>query len=317
MITLLATHEGDVRHGPTITLIDIADETLDWLGRKREPWARLARMRLAWTAPTAAIALVVATRGAYDDRRVALALRGAGQVCTAGWADSELLDALDRCARFMDSLGEEWTRVAELRNLARRVIASATPPEILDLSLLVDGDGWADQAREAARTHPAATVSPLVRLLGDLGPRKPSQRWWKDVENALRPVEARQLLLQWLELAAAAEAVPEWPGSRIGYCCGVLFVGTNVDLVRAAVLATSRLPEDASPAEALGTLARRGSAHNGMAGMPEALALKVASAAVDALSLRGSEADRLVLARLLTDLHRRDLVKRVAAALAD
>lgn len=317
VLVLLAANHGDDRCGPVMVFIDIWDERLDWLGREREPWVSLARMRLAWTAPTAALALDGSIQGSYDDRRVALALKGAKQVCAAGHADTALLDALDRCQGYLASIGDEQNRIVELRNLLRRVVASATPPEILDLSLLVDGDAWAEPAREAARAHPSAEVAPLVRLLGDLGPRKPSQRWWKDAERALQPAGARRLLRRWLELAATTKVVPEWPGSQIGYCCGCLFVGTNIDTVRAAVLASSRLPEDGVPAEVLGTLARRGSEHNGMAGMPEALSLKVASAAVDALALRGGGADLLVLTALKDDLQRRDLLKRVTAALTE
>ena len=37
---------------------------------------------------------------------------------------------------------------------------------------------------------------------------------------------------------AQAEIVPQWPGAAIGHCPGMLFVGTNSDIVRAAVWAT-------------------------------------------------------------------------------
>jgi hypothetical protein len=316
VLVLLAVVEGDSKPGPVLVGIDPEDEGLDWLGRERRPWDRLSRLRLPWTAATAATALESVThRGVYDDRRFAIALQGTGKVCAAGQADAVLMEALDECVSYLESVGDEQWRIKELRNLARRVATSATPPEILDLSLLVDGDAWAGPAREAAHAFPADEVTTLVRLLGELGPRKPTQRWFHQVDGALEPASARQLLRRWIDLAAGADIVPEWPGSRIGDCLGTLFVGTNTDLVRAAVWATSRVRSEVWPAEPLGVLARRGAAHNGAPGLPEALSLKVASAAIDALATRGGAADHLVLADLLDDLQRRDLVKTVAAAL--
>ncbi len=82
---------------------------------------------------------------------------------------------------------------------------------------------------------------------------------------------ARQLLRRWVEIAANADIVPESPGSRIDDCVGTLFVGTNTDVVRAAVLATSRLPNENWASEPLGVLARRGAAPNGAPGFPAAL----------------------------------------------
>uniref|UniRef100_UPI001E431A39 hypothetical protein n=1 Tax=Nocardioides sp. Iso805N TaxID=1283287 RepID=UPI001E431A39 len=304
---------------PQIVTIDPSDETLDWLGRAREPWASVARMRLPWTTTTATTAVwAVTNRGLYDDRRIAIALRGARQICSEGKADIGLLDALAECVAYLQAIERtaRWEpQLRELLSLATRVITSATPPEILDLSMLVDGDTWADPAREAARSLPAEDIAPLVRLLSDLGPRRPPQRWLRDVETTLNPPSARQLLHRWTELASAADIVPEWPGSIVGDCRGTLFVGSNADIVRAAVWATSVLRDESWPVEHLVVLARRGELHNGAPQLPEPLALKVAAAAVDALAARGTPADRIALVGLLTALRRRDLTKKVTNAL--
>ena len=236
-------------------------------------------------------------------------------MCESGRAELALLDALTSYIARLDSGIDQGSGITAMSSLVRRVLVSATPPDLLDLSLLVDGDGWATPARRAAQAAPAQEVADLVRLLGGLGPGKPSQRWLREVDHALNPPAAKLLLHQWLEVAAYTDIVPEWPGSQIGDCLGTLFVGTNSDVVRAAVWATMQLPDEDWPAPLLGTLARRGSAHNGAAGFPEALALKVASAAVDTLIARHGKADRVVLAELLEDLQRRDLVKKVGAAL--
>jgi hypothetical protein len=318
VIVLLATVEGPREPGPRGVMIDPSDESLDWMGRAREPWTRLARMRLPWTAATAATAVsLVTAHGPYDDRRIALALRGARPVCSTGQADAGLMDALGRCVAYLEDIersGRWELRVTELLGLAMRIIASATPPGLLDLSLLVDGDGWVVPARTAARSEPADDIAPLVRLLIDLGPGKPPQRWRRDVEKALEPSAAQRLLRRWIELASTTEIVPEWPGSKIGHCCGTLFVGSNADVVRAAVWATSVLLAETWPVDYLARLATRGEAHNGAEGFPEALALKVAAAAVDALVARGTPEDQLALVQLLGLLKRKDLRKKIAMA---
>ena len=316
LLVLLVSMESEAPTTFYFFTVGQEDDTLDTWGRPREPWERLQRMTLPWTALTATAAIESVTRAnAYDERGVALALRGAKQVCEAGRADIGLLDALSVCLTRLDTVGDHESRIKEMRSLARRVVAAATPPDLLDLSLLAEGDAWSAPARQAAQEPPAQQVAALVRLLGELGPRKPSQRWLREVDQALTPPAAKLLLRRWLELAAHTDIVPEWPGSQIGDCLGTLFVGTNTDVVRAAVWATSRLPEEEWPAVLLGTLARRGAAHNGAVGFPEALALKVASAAVDTLIARGGAADRQVLDELLEDLQRRDLLKKVGTAL--
>lgn len=270
------------------------------------------RLRLPWTASTATTAVECVTGSwTHDERRVTLALRGAGQVCASGGADTHLLEALAACTAHLDALGDEQFRVKELRAHVRRVVASATPPDLLDLSLLVDGDSWAGSARRAAGAAPAEVAAPLVRLLGGLGPRKPSATWLREVASALSTPEAREMLRSWISVAAEAEVVPALANSDLPYCPGALFVGTNTDLVRAAVWATSRVGDDPWPVAQLGVLARRGAAHNGSAGFPEALSIKVATAAVDVLIARGGEAERRVLGELLEDLQRRDLLTKI------
>ncbi len=315
VLVLLATSATAGSDGPVIHVVGREDSTVDPMGRQRGPWEQLAHLRLPWTASTATTALEVVRTGSYDDRRVSLALRGAGQVCASGHADVALLDALSGFTGYLDRVGEEQYRIREARAQVRRVVASAVPPELLDLSLLVDGDTWAGPAREAARAEPAEAVAPLVRLLSGLGPRKPSARWCRDIDGALEPAPARRVLRRWIELAAEAEVVPEWPGSDLASCLGTLFVHTNTDVVRAAVWATARIADEVWPVGPLGILARRGAAHNGLPGFPEALSLKVATAAVDVLIARGGEAERQALGELLEDLQRRDLLKKIGKSL--
>jgi hypothetical protein len=296
-------HRVGCAHG-YVVVHDQTDEVLDRLRRRRLPWDRAT----AWLAVKA-----VTERGAFDDRRVAIALRGAETVSTAGEADATLVSSLEDCASWLDDLPPHVWGVAQMRLLARRVVAAATPPDLLDLSLVRQGDAWAEPARETARALAADEIAPLVRSLGELGPRKPSQSWLRGVEEALRPEAARGLLQAWLELAADTDVVP--PDDTVAFSGGVLFSPGNEDLVRAAVLATRLLPSQTWIPGLLGVLARRGAATSGEPGMTASLALKVASAAVDTLAARGTPADREVLEEMLVDLSRRDLVKRVGEAL--
>ena len=277
---------------------------------------RLRRHKLPWDAATATTALRTVTElEDFDDRRVTVALRGAEQVCAAGLADTALLDALQELSEALDQLAEHTWRVPETQELARRVLVAASPPDMLDLTLVRDGDSWGGPAREAARQAPGETVAPLVRLLGELGARKPSRTWLAGVGSAVAAGPAHDLLRRWLELAADADVVPPRPGATVSGSGGMLFCHGNDDLVRAAVLATRVLGDEGWVPGVLGVLARRGAATSGAPAMTEALALKVASAAVDSLAARGTPADHEVLEQLLEDLSRRDLVRRVGAAL--
>ena len=275
---------------------------------------RLRRRTLPWTAATARLAVTTVMTGAvFDDQRVAVALRGAETVCAAGAADVGLVDALEEGAVWLDDLPVERWRVPEMRLYLRRVLAAAAPPELLDLSVIRHGDGWGEQARAAARAANADEIAPLVRLLGQLGARKPSQLWLRSAQEALGPMAAVELLRSWLELAAWTDVVP--PDETVAFSGGMLFAPGNDDVVRAAVLAASLLPTQPWVPDVLGVLARRGAATSGEPGMTASLALKVAGAAIDTLATRGTPDDQRVLEDLLDDVSRRDLVKRIGAAL--
>ena len=270
---------------------------------------RLRQRKLPWCAATAATAVEAVTWSArFDDRRVRIALRAAEQVCSEGRADGRLLTALDACDAWLETLPSHVYRMGDTRILLRKVVVAATPPELLDLSLLLDGDAWGAPARAAVLRQDAEQVTGLVRALGALGELRPSQRWLRTVAAELTHPAARQLLRDWLELAQ------DTPASRVGSCSeAALFAPGNVDLVRAAVLATRVLEDDTWVPGVLGFLARRGAATS--PGSTESLSLRVAGAAIDSLVARMGAEDRKVLEELLEDLTRRDLVTRVGRAL--
>lgn len=123
VLVLLATDEADVSNPEDLVIsMSVDDEdTLDWLGRARHPWQQLARLSLSWDAETASTAVrCVATRRTFDERRVALALRGAKQICDRGEATADLVDALQACADRLDQEADYWSCGPPAAYLARR-----------------------------------------------------------------------------------------------------------------------------------------------------------------------------------------------------
>lgn len=294
-----------------------SDEALAVVGwtveQKSDVLDALRRRRLPWDAPAAALAVQLVIDGGFDEQRVGLALHGAEVVCRSGAVDVGLLDALERCATWLESVPATRWRVPQLRLAVRRVLSVAAPPDVLDLSLVRSGDAWGDRALEVARRIPPADVTAFVRQLAGLGDRRPSKAWLAAAEQSLQAPGARELLRAWLELAADTDIVPA--DGVTTFAGTMLFAPGNEDVVRAAVHATVVVPDGEWVPPVLGVLARRGAATSGAAGMTAPLALKVASAAVAALETRGKAADRRELEDLFEDLSRRDLVRRIGRAL--
>ncbi|RYU13427.1 hypothetical protein [Nocardioides iriomotensis] len=274
---------------------------------ERQEIDRLRRFRLPWSAGTATTALDVARcRSDFNDLHVGIALGAAHRVCSAGEADAALVDALAATRDWLDTVAVHRWRVPDMQARVRRVLVAASPPALLDLSLVRDGDGWGARARDLARELPADAVAPVVRLVGDLGSKRPSKTWHAAMADAVHPEPARALVVGWLRRASDADrALP-----------GRLFCPGNDDLVRASVFAAQHVDDDRLPF-LLGALARRGAATSGLPGATEALALKVATAAIDVLGARDASADRAELQALLEDLTRRDLVARVGLLLGE
>lgn len=226
----------------------------------------------------------------------------------AGARGHALFDALTRCATRLEAIGNGRWRASDDHRQAQRLLSAFMPRGLLDLSALHDGDAWAEPAREATRRAPHDTAETLLRTLAELGPKAPSQAWQKRAQAAIVPEGARALVGEWLRLAADVE---EFADPRTGAVR--LFATSNDDVVRAAVIAARWLTEEEAPSRLLGDLARRAAATRPPG--TESFALRVASAAIDTLADRGDEADRAELERLLEDLTRRDLVKKIGAML--
>lgn len=281
---------------------------------------RLRLRRLPWDASTSTLALRLEIAAAFNARRAGISLRAAHQVCESGAHTEELLAAVRDLRSVLMSLPApsevlgpmNYGQLPETLNLIERVLSAAMPPDILDLAVLRDGDGWGPAAREAAQAFPAEAIAPLVRVLTGLGPGKPGKGWYGKIPACTSTPEARGLLRQWLTLAAHTDIVPPDEHAKVGDSGAMLFAMGNDDLVRTVVFATRELPDEEWVPGLLGVLARRGAATSGVPGMTGALALSVAGAAVETLAARSTPEDLAVLHELFEDLTRRDLVKRVA-----
>ena len=244
---------------------------------------QLRRRRLPWTATTARLALqVVRLRGEFDNTRVERAAR-----CRAR---SRIRWALTlHSSRSSDCVKRGSTTVPTGGSCLRCGcgLVGSWPPSLRPICWTCpwcgDGDGG-QAAREAARARSADDIAPLVRRLGELGARSPSDAWLRGTANALESAAAKELLQDGLQLAANTRIVPrEEEDASSG---GRLLVPGNEDLVRAAVLATRLLSTEEWVPDVLGVLAR-GAATSGIPGVTSSLRLKVASAAVDTLAARG------------------------------
>ncbi|ASN19887.1 DUF4304 domain-containing protein [Arthrobacter sp. YN] len=282
---------------------------------------RLRRRTLPWDASTATLALrIVARLEKFDGQRAGVALRAAEQICLKGAATQQLLQSVKDLRSVLElipgpvaGLGRmDYWQMPETLALIERVLAAATPPDILDLSIIRDGDGWGVPAREAALRFPSGEIAPLVRLLTSLGPAKPGKSWRKKVAEELTHTSPSLLLTEWLKLASDTDIVAPDEHAVLGFAGAMLFAHGNDDLVRASVFAAQELSNDQLGSGVLGVLARRGAASSGVPGMTGALALSVASAALESLAGRLTENDRAELNELFEDLTRRDMVRRIA-----
>jgi hypothetical protein len=292
----------EARLAELLRLLAVADPDLD----ERKEIERLRRYGLPWSATTAAMALDLAREGSFDDLHVGIALAAAHRVCSQGGADAILVDALEATRDWLGNVPLHQWRVPEMQTRVRRVLVAVAPPTLLDLSLVRDDDCWGTHARELARELPADEVAPVVRLIGDLGAKRPSKAWDAAIAEAVEPEPARRLVVGWLSRAVDADLAEPMRLFSLG----------NDDLVRATVFAARHVQDDRVPF-LLGALARRGAATCGLPGLTDALALKVATAAIDVLGARGTTADRAQLRTLFEDLRRRDLVARLGALLGE
>lgn len=228
-----------------------------------------------------------------------------------------VLASLERASRRLEehpkAAYEPELRAARIR--IRALLAASVPGGLLDLSVVEDGDAWAEPARTALESHARRWegVQDLLAHFASARGSKPTKRWaGRATELFGTHPEAASLTRQLLDLVleidvvVTPDAVP-WPPRW-------LLTPGNETLLKGAAWSVRFAPDD-SVVPLLGRLALRGAAPSPDDAVTTPLSASVANAAVDSLIALGSDDARDELRRLLSELRRRDLLKRIAAAL--
>jgi hypothetical protein len=229
-------------------------------------------------------------------------------------APAPVLSALERAGVAIDALGLSHGGGA-LRRRIRELVAANVPGGLLDLSALEVGDAWHDPASEILRSHSERWegVQDVLAHFAAARSSRPTQRWNTRMESLLAAhSDASRLARKLVELVLEIDLVPTpetrpWPPSW-------LLAPGNEDVVRGAVWAIG-LAGDSWAVPLLGKLALRCAAASPDPSVTTALSGKVAGAAVQSLIALDTEDARNELRALLGEIHRRDLVKRIGAAL--
>jgi hypothetical protein len=237
-------------------------------------------------------------------------------------ARAELLGALERAGSAIERLGLGSTSDAgALRRRIGELVAANAPGGLLDLSIIDEHDGWGEAARETFRAH-AARRDDVQALLAHLAAARgshPSKRWSAATDELLAASRDSVLLLrELLEPVLEIDLVPSpddvaWPPSW-------LLAPSNETVLRGAAWAV-RGVDAAWVVPLLGRLALRCCASSPDPTVTTALSAPVGSGAIDSLIAR-SDADadadaRDELLHLLGEIRRRDVLKRIAAALGE
>ena len=225
-----------------------------------------------------------------------------------------VLAALGRAGAALDGLGLADAGGA-LRARVRVLVAEHTPGGLLDLSVLDGRDGWAEPAASVLRRHAEEwdDTQRLVALLAGARGTRPTAGWRRRSAELAGSYEGygelvRGLLDPLLRIELVPSGVP-WPPVW-------LVAPGNEPFVRGAAWAAVDV-RDRWVVGLLGRVALRGAAPSPHPKVTTALCHAAASGAVEALAELGGPAARAELRTLLAEVRRRDLAKRIAAALGE
>lgn len=298
------------RSGNTVAHVVEVPRSDQWAARLV---TSLNRRKVTWDTESAALALRLVASSEFDDERVQLVLKASDQVAASRPGEPGVMDGLDRVHAMVCAESNERYRVLEMRARVLASIARHSPPEIFDLSPILETDVWGPAARAAiadagAYAEVGAILSTLVSAPSTT---EPSARWLKSVDE-LSPTGPAADLLRSLVRLLVDLPVPE---------AGPLVIVGNDQIARAAIWAVGHLATSEDDVGLLCEVGRRCSKTSGRPYETEALCGKGAGAAVTMLArLRreGGEVSAVAeagLQFLWRTVDRGDVLRRLGSAL--
>jgi hypothetical protein len=274
----------------------------------------LVRRRIEWDPESAALGLRLVAASGFDDERIQLVIKAAEQVAEAHPAHPGVVDGLERLLAMCRGTPTHRYRVPEMTARVVAALARHTPPELVDLSPVLDSDAWGPAARELLWTAAdrGVHVTALLRCLA-AAPRgsEPTAKWLGQVDTVLDDPETSRVVADLVQLLVDLPLTED----------GRLIDAGNDHLARAAMWALARADDLPERLDLLASVVVRCSQTNGHPRVTEALSGKAAGAAVRVLGhLRDAPgptsplADE-VLRRLQQQVTRGDILRRISKAL--
>ena len=278
---------------------------------------------LPWQAGDVALLLRASVAG-FDQTAVMYALGVAKRLLARRPGEPDVYDALLEVEQVLVEVPQSVHQVPELRQRTRTLIATQAPGRLLDASPIALVDGWGDGARGSFETAVAAEpgLVELLPRLGEVRTLRPTITWQRAVRelvagSAVAAALLHDLLAPLVDLQLT-EARGQGPHDHDWEASTWLVSPGNAVLLRGAALATVYVDDPDRMAPLLGHLVLRGASRHPQPFVTVAQCAPLASGALEALVIRheGGEAAATDQLRLLAeDLTRRDLLKRVHAAL--
>jgi hypothetical protein len=280
----------------------------------------LRRLKLPYASPDVELLLDLSPARSWFDESL-YAIAAAGRVLAESPGSPAVLAGLERLRARLDETTDQ-SHVVGHRDAAARIaalLAGQAPGGLLDLSVLDDRDGWVDTAREVLRAHASRRdgVQDVLAHLAAARGSHPTKRWAARAEELLSAkADTAELVRELLEPVPHLDLVPTpddvwWPPSW-------LLAPGNEAILRGSAW-TLRGVDDPWVVPLLGRLALRCSASSPDAQGTTALSAAVGNAAIDSLIARSAtDPDaRGELVRLLGEIRRRDVLKRIAGAVGE
>jgi len=324
---------------PRATLVSAAVACLAWGLERRDRWLEnpgmprfepidlfpfevlsgLRRLKLPY-APEDAELMLDLSPSTWRADLAQFAVAAAQQALARSPGAPPVLAGLERTRQRLDE-DAQW-HVDGFRDVARRIsalLAASAPGGLLDLSIVEDGDNWAEAARRVLRAHAGRRdgVQDVLAHLAAARGSRPSNRWSTSTDELLETsAETTGLLRELLEPVLEIDLVPTpedvaWPPSW-------LLAPGNETILRGAAWAL-RAGDAPWVVPLLGRLALRCCASSPDNAVTTALSAPVGNGAIDSLiALAEEDGDaRDELVRLLGEIRRRDVLKRIAAAVGE